>query len=164
VSYLVVYLTEALGISLIGAGIALTVANVGGIVGRVAFGVIADAWLGPRAMLGVIGVAAGACAYVTAAFDPSWPTVALLTVCALFGLTAIGWNGVQLSEIARQAPQGQAGAVTGASTFLTFAGVVLGPPAFAALASATGSYRVGFGVFGSLSLICGCRLLLLRRK
>ena len=164
VSYLVVYLTEALGISLIGAGIALTVANIGGIVGRVAFGVIADTWLGPRMMLGIIGVAAGVCAYATAAFDAGLPMVALLTVCGLFGLTAIGWNGVQLSEIARQAPSGQAGAVTGASTFLTFAGVVLGPPMFAALASATGSYRVGFGVFGSLSLICGCRLLFLRKR
>ena len=163
-SFLVVYLTEALGLSLIAAGIALTVANVGGIVGRIGFGAIADRWIAPRTMLGIIGIAAGAFAYATAAFDASWPTVALLTVSGFFGVTAIGWNGVQLSEIARHAPHGQAGAVTGATAFLTFAGVVLGPPTFAAMASVTGSYRVGFGVFGTLSLICGCRLLFSRRK
>ena len=36
-------------------------------------------------------------------------------IIAVFGMTAIGWNGVQLSEVARHAPAGQAGAVTGAS-------------------------------------------------
>ena len=64
--------------------------------------------------------------------------------CALFGATSIGWNGVQLAEVARQAPEGQAGAITGASGFITFAGVVLGPPLFALLASLSGSYRVAF--------------------
>jgi len=163
-SFLVVYLTEALGIPLIAAGIALTIANVGGILGRIGFGAIADRWIRPRTVLGMIGVAAAGGAYATAAFNAGWPTAAMLGVCALFGLTAIGWNGVQLAEIARLAPRGQAGAITGAAAFLTFAGVVLGPPTFAALASATGSYRVGFGVFGSLSLICGCRLLFSQRK
>jgi predicted MFS family arabinose efflux permease len=163
-SFLVVYLTEALGIPLIAAGIALTVANVGGIVGRIGFGAIADRWIPPRTVLGIIGVAAAGGAYATTLFGAGWPTTAMLGVCAVFGLTAIGWNGVQLSEIARLAPRGQAGAITGAAAFLTFAGVVLGPPTFAALASATGSYRVGFGVFGSLSLLCGCRLLFSQRK
>ena len=75
-----------------------------------------------------------------------------------FGATAIGWNGVQLAEVARHAPAGQAGTVTGASGFVTFAGVVIGPPTFALLAAVTGSYRVGFVAFGSLSLAAafGC--------
>ena len=46
----------------------------------------------------------------------------------LFGVTAIGWNGVQLSEVARLAPAGSAGKVTGATGFVTFAGVVSARP------------------------------------
>ena len=37
-SFLVVYLTESLGYSLVAAGFALTVANLGGIVGRILWG------------------------------------------------------------------------------------------------------------------------------
>ena len=84
-------------------------------------------------------------------------------MCAFFGATAIGWNGVQLSQVARHAPPGQAGAVTGASGFLTFTGVVLGPPLFAVLAGVTGSYRAGFAAFGTLSILCGLWLLVTRR-
>ena len=99
------------------------------------------------------------CAYATAAFGADWPGAATIVVCTLFGTTAIGWNGVQLAEVARNAPAGQAGTVTGASGFVTFAGVVLGPPVFALLALLTGSYRVGFAAFGSASLVCGVALL-----
>jgi len=163
ISFLVVYLTDALALSLVAAGIALTTANIGGIVGRIGFGYIADHILAPRTTVAVIGLVAGTCAYVTCAFDASWPRIAILAVCAIFGMTAIGWNGVQLSEIARHAPPGQTGAVTGAAGFVTFSGVVLGPPTFAVLASWTGSYTVGFAVFGSLSLLAALWLLVSRR-
>jgi MFS family permease len=132
---------------------------VGGIIGRIAWGAVADHWLPPRRLLGVIGIASAACAFAAVAFSAAWPLAALLAVAACFGATAIGWNGVQLSEIARCAPLGQAGAITGASGFITFAGVVSGPPLFALLAATTDSYRTGFLVFGTACLICGSALL-----
>jgi len=163
-SFLVVYLTETLSFSLVAAGLALTAANLGGIAGRIVWGALADAWATPRALLGLIGVAAGACAWATAGFSAGWPLAATLAVSVAFGVTAIGWNGVQLAEVARNAPAGQAGAITGASGFVTFSGVVIGPPAFALISAATGGYRVGFVVFGALSVACGVRLLAKPRK
>jgi MFS family permease len=153
-----------MGFSLIAAGFALTVANLGGITGRIVWGAVADRFIRPKVLLGLIGVATGVCAFLTAGFGTAWPPVGLLAVCALFGATAIGWNGVQLAQVARLAPVGHAGAVTGAAGFVTFAGVVIGPPAFASLAGVTGSYRSGFMAFGSLSLICGLWLLHKHRK
>ena len=164
VSFLVIYLTETLGHSLVAAGLALTVANAGGIVGRIGWGAVADRYVRPRTLLGLIGVAAGSCGYVTAAFGATWPVVSTLAVCALFGATAIGWNGVQLAELARNAPVGQAATVTGAANFVTFAGVVVGPPTFAVLSALTESYRIGFGAFGTLSALCGLWLLWQRNK
>src|SRR2546421_3178153 len=158
-SFLVVYLTETLGHPLITAGLALTTANLGGIIGRIAWGALADHWLPPRRLLGVIGVASAGFAFATVGFSPAWPLAALLLVAACFGATGIGWNGVQLSEIARRAPLGEAGAITGASGFITFGGVVSGPPAFALLAAVTDSYRTGFLVFGIACLVCGSALL-----
>jgi hypothetical protein len=163
-SFLVVYLTETLGRSLVAAGLALTVANLGGIVGRIGWGAIADRRIPPRRLLGLLGILSCLCAVATAAFDARWSPGVLLALCATFGATAIGWNGVQLAELARHAPRGQEGAITGASGFLTLSGVVVGPPTFALLASLTGSYRVGFTVFGIASGLCGAYFLLSGRE
>jgi MFS family permease len=163
-SFLVVYLTETLSYSLVAAGFALTAANVGGIAGRIVWGAVADAFIAPRALLGLIGVAAGACAWSTAGFGAGWPVEAILGVCLVFGGTAIGWNGVQLSEVARHSPAGQAGAITGAAGFITFGGVVVGPPTFALVSALTGGYRTGFAIFGALSVACGLWLLVTHRK
>ena len=114
-TFLVIYMTEELDRTLIEAGLMLTVATVGGVVGRISWGMVADRWIAPRRMLGLLGIVAGACALATAGFGPAWPTIAESLVCALFGVTAIGWNGVQLAEVARHSPRGQAGAVTGAA-------------------------------------------------
>jgi len=158
-SFLVVYLTEALAYPLVAAGLALTAANVGGVAGRIMWGVVADHWIAPRRLLGVIGLATAACAFAAASFSATWPHAALLAVAALFGATAIGWNGVQLSQVARHAPPGQAGAITGAAGSITFAGVVSGPPLFALLAVVTDGYRTGFVAFGALCLLCGAAML-----
>jgi MFS family permease len=158
-SFIVVYLTETLQWSLVGAGFVLTVTTLGGVVGRIVWGIVADRLWPPRRVLGAIGIIAALCGAAIAAAASSWPTAALLAIAWLFGATAIGWNGVQLAEVARQAPDGAAGAITGAAGFITFSGVVAGPPLFALLASATGSYRVGFGVFAALSCAGGLALL-----
>jgi sugar phosphate permease len=162
-SFIVVYLTESLEWSLVGAGLALTAATVGGVAGRIGWGFVADRVAPPRRVLGIIGVIAAACGIVITMATPAWPTVAVAIVALFFGATAIGWNGVQLAEVARHAPKGAAGAVTGASGFVTFSGVVAGPPIFALLAAWTGSYRVGFAVFAAMSGISGLALLMPRR-
>jgi MFS family permease len=144
ISFLVVYLAETLGFALTLAGYALTAANLGGIVGRIGWGALADHLAQPRRLFGVLGLLSASLALATAAFTPGWPVAMLIVVCTCFGATAIGWNGVYLGEIARHSPPGQAGAITGACGFVTFGGVVAGPPLFALLTAITGSYRPGF--------------------
>jgi MFS family permease len=158
-SFLVVHLTETLQWTLVSAGIALTAATLGGVVGRIAWGYVADRWLAPRLVLATIGALASACGIGMALAAHSWPGAAVIVLGFVFGATAIGWNGVQLSEVARIAPPGSAGKVTGATGFVTFAGVVIGPPSFALLSSLTGSYRAGFLAFAALSLAAGLALL-----
>ena len=85
-------------------------------------------------------------------------------MAALYGASAIGWNGVQLAELARLAPPGSAGAVTGASGFVTFGGVMVGPPVFAGLAAASGSYRTGFFAAALVSGIAAAALILRSRR
>jgi len=162
-SFLVVFLHDALGWSLVASGLALTIATVGGVIGRIFWGAVADHVLPPRRTLIVIGMLAGICGLAMAFATPATPAWIVLPVTALFGGTAIGWNGVQLSELARQATPGNAGAVTGAAGFITFAGVVIGPPLFAALSAWTHSYRTGFLVMAAVSLGAASALLVRTR-
>jgi hypothetical protein len=83
------------------------------------------------------------CGVAMAFATPGWPVWVVLPLAALYGVSALGWNGVQLSELARRAPPGTAGAVTGARGFVSFGGVVVGPLVFAGLAGLTNSYRTG---------------------
>lgn len=139
-TYLVTFLYEDLGWGLVAAGLALTVAQAAGVGGRVLWGWIADNWLGSGYML--IGVAimlfcgAALVPWLTTNTQPVW----LYLVLILMGATAIGWNGVYLAEVARQAPSGLAGMATGGTLGFTFLGVLCGPPLFGVAAARFGSY------------------------
>jgi predicted MFS family arabinose efflux permease len=139
-TYLVAFLFEDLGWGLVAAGLALTVAQAAGVGGRVLWGWIADNWLGSAYML--IAIAAlllgGAAFFPWLSSDTNiWLLYGLLMV---MGATAIGWNGVYLAEVARQAPKGQAGMATGGTLGFTFLGVLCGPPLFGVAAAQFGSY------------------------
>jgi MFS family permease len=149
-SFVVVYLT-ALGWSLVAAGLALTCATVAAVPGRMIWGALADRTRSATRVLAAIAALACLCGAAMAAAGPAWPVPAVLALAALYGFTAIGWNGVQLSELARRAPPGLAASVTGASGFISFGGVMVGPIVFAALGAATGGYRTGFAVCAAVS-------------
>ncbi|MEO8506350.1 MAG: MFS transporter [Betaproteobacteria bacterium] len=158
-AFLVVFLTDALQWSLVASGLALTFATASAIPGRILWAVAADRALPPNRILALIGILTACFALAFAFATPAWPAFVVLPLAALFGATAIGWNGVQLSELARRAPPGTAGAVTGASGFVTFGGVVTGPLLFAGLAGATGSYRAGFVMCAAISATAAAVLL-----
>ncbi|MCZ7563192.1 MAG: hypothetical protein M5U08_04725 [Burkholderiales bacterium] len=110
-------------------------------------------------MLALLGLLAAACGLATAVAAPAWPVGALVALGAVYGASAVGWNGVYLAEVARRAPEGQVGAATGGTQFFTFFGALSGPPIFAALVWATGGYQWGFAAFAALPLAVGVRLL-----
>ena len=74
-------------------------------------------------------------------------------VAALFGLTASGWNGVFIAEIARLAPQDRIGETTGAVLTASYAGL-LAAPALVSLLDATASLGAAFFALACLAL-CG---------
>jgi fucose permease len=151
-SFLVVFLTEHVGLTVSSAGAALSIAMIAGTIGRIAWGVFADNWMAPRTVLGVLGALMAASAFVMASVTPSWPYALLLVVSFVFGASAIGWNGVYLSEVVRNAPQGTAGSATGASLAMTYAGVVFLPTIFWLIVHLSGSYPAAFIAVGLFTL------------
>ena len=144
--FIVAYLHSEIGLGLVAAGTALTAANVAGVVARISWGSVSDRTGAPRTTLAVIGFLMAGASVVAGLFTASWPMLAILAVSAALGATAIGWNGVYLSEIARLAPTGEAGRATGGCLFFTYVGVVVLPFLFGWLQRATGSYAVCFFV------------------
>jgi MFS family permease len=158
-SFLVVFLHEHVGFGLAAAGAALSTAMIAGIGGRILWGVMADNWVTPRLLLGVLGLSMAVAAFMTALITSSWPAAAVFVVSFVYGATAVGWNGVYLSEVARIAPPGRAAAATGASLAMTYSGVMVLPTLFWAIIALSGSYAAAFVVTGLLTLWRGAYLL-----
>jgi len=157
--FLVTFLVQGLDMDLVRAGLVLAVAQGGGVVGRILWGAVADLIGNSRLVLGGLGLASACFALAVSSFDSTWSFGAILAVSAAFGVTAIGWNGVYLAEIARVVPFEQVGRATGGALFVTFFGVVAAPPVFGLLATLTGSYGAGFIVLATLSCIAGLVLI-----
>jgi MFS family permease len=153
-TYLVTYLNESLAYGLVAAGLALSIAQFGGVAGRILWGWVADQGLGARRMLAILAAVMAASSALTAVLSSSLPAWLVLAVLVVFGASAVGWNGVYLAEVARQAPKGQASVATGGTLAFTFFGVVLGPPVFGAISSVFESYRAGYLALAVPTALC----------
>ena len=143
-TYGITFLHNEVGMSLVLAGVYLSVSQAAGVIGRILWGYLADNFLSTWSMLlllaaGMLLSAVGVF-YIDAGSGQWW----IIFVFAIFGATAIGWNGVYLAEVARRAPEGKSGSVTGGTLAVTYLGVVLGPPAIGLVSQATGGFGYGF--------------------
>jgi predicted MFS family arabinose efflux permease len=157
--FLTAYLTHEVGLSLVSAGLVLSVSQGGGIAGRVLWGGVADRanrWsqTGSRLVLGglSIGMVLSCAAMGLVAKD--WPMAALVFVAAAYGLTGASWNGVLLADVARLAGPAEASRATGGTLFITFFGVVATPLALGELARLTGSFSVMYLSLAATALPC----------
>lgn len=156
--FLVTYLVGDIGLGLVVAGTVLSITHAAGAFGRLAWGWLADRFRSGGAVLVANGVLSMIGALLVAAIAPHWPLAAVIGASAAFGFCALGWNGVYIAAIARRAPSGTIGLATGGSLFVTYAGVIVTPPAFSALHDQAGlSYGMAFALLAIVTAIgIGC--------
>ncbi len=156
--FLVTYLVSDVSLSLVVAGTVLSVTHAAGAVGRLAWGWLADRLGSGGLALIANGALAIGGAFLTGAIAPHWPLPAVMVACAAFGFCALGWNGVYIAAIARHSPPGGIGLATGGSLTVTYAGVIVAPPAFATLherlALSYGSAFALLSLFTALGVAC----------
>lgn len=160
-SYLVVVLIEKADRSIVAAGALLSAAMIAGIAGRILWGVAADVTRNARGVLAVLGIVTAACMAIMVVVSPGWPAAALLALAVIGGLTAIGWNGVFLAEVARIAPQGKVAHATGAALMFTYTGPATAPFLFWLLLTASGDYIVPY--LASAAVMFAASVWLVRR-
>ena len=162
-SYLVLYLQGVVGLTLLAASRFLALAQFGGMLGRVLFGMLSDRLFGGRRRMPLVlaGVGSTACTLLILSTGPSASTLGLAALTVVFGVVGIGWNGVQHTWLAELAGPRAAGTAVGLGLAVSSAGVTLGPLLFGHVLQVTGSYRwpwLGLaaamvGALGTLTLV-----------
>ena len=139
------------------AGLVLGVAQAGGLVGRLGWGVVATRLGRSRPVIALLALAMAGAAGVVATLPLEPPVTLLLPLAFLFGLTASGWNGIFLAELARVAPEGRVAEATGSVLVASYAGL-LAAPLVISVAAWLGGMRLAYlvlaaGTIGSALLM-----------
>lgn len=163
-SFIVTMLVQELGWSLVAAGGMATLAQIGGVAGRIGWSVLAQRIDRGIAILAFVGLASALCALLLATVTPAWSQSALAVLLFVYGLCLIGWNGLYMAEVARACRPETVSVATGAVLFFSFAGITVGPSMFATVYQFAGSYAATFGTTSLLSLIGVAALLPVLRQ
>jgi MFS family permease len=156
-TFTVVLFAEEMHLGLVQAGLILTASQVGGVIGRMFWGWIADLVRDCYAVLSVLAAVMLAASLLCLVITPSWPMLASCALFFVFGSTASGWNGAYLAEVARLSPREAVSRATGGSLFFVNVGKMIGPIAFANAYFIGGSYTLAFGLLAipaGAGLVC----------
>jgi MFS family permease len=161
VSFLIIYLTEELHLDLVAAGRIMAAAQCAAIAARLIWGTLGDRTRNPYLILAIaaLGSALSNLGLVLyPAGSVMWPVVAL---SLLLGATSAGWQGLFFAVNARSVPPDKVVSALSGVAFFMFVGGGLSPMLIAAVISATGSYRVAYGM---IAVVGACTGILLFRQ
>lgn len=150
-TFLVTHGVVTLGYGLALAGSMLALAQAGGLIGRILWGVLAGGHIATSTMMLTLGLAMTATSVAIGMARADWDVSSILMLSFIFGLTASGWNGVMLAEMTRHAPAIALGPIMGAMMAFGYLGLVVGPIVFAVAAAFLG-LSGGFLAVAILSL------------
>lgn len=159
IAFVTVQLTTTGGFDLVSAGRMLAVYQVAGTVSRPMWGWVADRLLSPNRTLAVHGAGMAVAAAAAGQIGPSWPGWAMAAVTMLSGCTAGGYTGIAYADYATLGGARRTEA-TGLGTAVMFAAVMLIPPSFGLVVTATGSYAapdIALAVLAAISAALLCR-------
>jgi MFS transporter len=158
IAYFVTYLA-ALGYDLVSAGALFSTVIAIAIPCRILWGWIGSFYVAPRHVMSWLAFGMAGSVVLTGAFSETWPVLGIGIVAGLLSATAMSWHGILLSESARLAPIGRAGAVTGGVLSFGQMGAVLCPSMFSLMLRITGGYTAGWAVCAVPAVLVGIELL-----
>jgi sugar phosphate permease len=152
-AYLVLYAKDSFEVSAVRAAQFLAIAQIGGTVSRVLWGVVSDRSFGGRRRPGVVASAAiVAFAYATLALGTVLPTWLVDPLVFVAGAGAFGWVGLYFALVAEIGGPRHAGLLTGAATACSWSGTLIGPPIFGLFLEATGGYATSWLILTTIAV------------
>lgn len=139
-SYLSLSLHEEVRLSIVAAGALLAVFQVGGIVGRIGWGVVSDRIGRRRPVMLLVGLVAMMSCFAMAFAGERTALPFVVILAFLLGSSTMGWNGLYLTLLSESVPIRAAATAMGASLTISFVGMFFASPLFGLVADLTGSY------------------------
>ena len=163
--YLVLFLHEAVGFSLIAASGLLALVNAAAIGGRIGWGLASDALFGGarRPVLLIIIVLTLGGMLMAAALPSGAPLGLAVALAILLGLSAFSWTGMYGTLTIELAGSASAASAVAWVHLLGGVGSLGGPPLFGYLVDHTGSYRIAW-LAAALAVLVGLMATLALRE
>lgn len=159
-SFLMPFLVQSLGWTVAVAGLALSAAQLGGLLGRFGWGGLTERLAGDRSVVTwmLVAVLGAASAIALGRMTRSSPAGLILTIAFLFGVACIGWNGLHIHLVAEVAGVASAGMAVGISINCLQLTILAGAPSFGFAADHFGGYPVAWTGLAAI-LLAGAAVL-----
>lgn len=154
ITYVPLYLKEARGFPPYWASQALALTQLGGMAGRIGWGVVSDRLFhgARKAVLLWIGFLSAALTLGLGLLPGGAPLGIVLPLIFLAGVCLVGYQGVSYALIAEIAGQGRTGAALGIVITFNAVGTIIGTPLFGYLVDVTGSYAIAWQALAAVIL------------
>jgi len=142
ITYIPLYLKDAMGFSSYWASQALALTQGGAMIGRVGWGVVSDRIFGGRRkiVLILIGVVSVIWFVALSYMDRYSSPILLMSILFLAGVSIVGYQGVSYALIGEISGKSKTGAGLGMMIAINAAGATVGTPIFGYIVDRTGSY------------------------
>lgn len=146
ITYVPLYLKDAMGFSSYWASQALALTQGGAMIGRVGWGVVSDRVFGGRRKIVLILIGAfSVIGFVALSFmDGNSSYVVLMSILFLAGVSIVGYQGVSYALIGEIAGKAKTGAGLGMMITINAGAATLGTPLFGYIVDRTGSYSIAW--------------------
>lgn len=152
-TFTVVFLVDRLEFSLGKAGAVFAVMQLGGVLGRIALGWLADRLHSATATLAMAAVVSAITTVLLGISSTAWPLWSIVMLAFVAGCSAASWNGVQIAEVARRSPADLIPETAAGSSILISVVNMVVPTSFAAFVAFSGRYDYAFGAAGVCTLL-----------
>jgi ACS family hexuronate transporter-like MFS transporter len=155
IGFMVLFLSERLAYDVALASGLLAVAQTGGVIGRIGWGVVSDlVFDGSRkGVMMIITAGSAASAFGLSFVKPGVPEVVLWGLLIMTGLSAVGWNGINMTFVAELAGRRASATAAGLNLTGSYLGILFGPPLFGLAVDVSGSYVPAFVAASCLGLV-----------
>lgn len=154
-TYVPLFLKETMGLSAYWASQALALTQMGGMMGRIGWGVVSDRLFQGRRkiVLVLIGVLSVLLMFGLGLLSAAAPLFVVLPLIFLAGLCMVGYQGVSYALIGEIAGRAQTGAALGIVITVNSLGTIVGTPLFGHLVDVTGSYSIAWQALAGTVLL-----------
>jgi MFS transporter, ACS family, hexuronate transporter len=166
ITYIPLFLKEAMGLSAYWASQALAFTQTGAMIGRVGWGVVSDRLFRGRrkVVLLMIGALAVSSTLLLSAIPRGTSFGLIVPLIFVAGVCMVGYQGVSYALIGEIAGKARTGAAMGFYITINSVAAVFGTPLFGYLVDKTGSYAIAWRALGGAILIGITALGLLLRE